>query len=102
MSVSKGNATSVLSQSFVDNNEDVTEDEAMLLIVKAEQKIKALEEERASDDNLTAAKQIVKDLNAGYSAALKNERAKINFLLDKIQEIESGSVNPTSSLNASK
>ena len=92
------NTRKVLSQSFVENNANISEDQAGELIVKAEQKIKLLEEERASDEKLSAAKQIVKDLNAGYSSALKYEKAKISFLLEKIEEIQSGDVNPTSSL----
>ncbi len=89
-----------LSQSFVDNHENIDEDAAGSLIVKAEQQIKNLEEERASDEKLSAAKQIVKDLNSGYSSAIKYEKAKITFLLEKIEEIQSGAVNPSSGANA--
>lgn len=99
MSVNKGKATKILSQSFVENNSNISEDQAGELIVKAEQKIKLLEEERFNDEKLSAAKQIAKDLNAGYSSAIKYERAKIGFLLEKIEEIQSGDVNPTSSAN---
>jgi len=87
-----------LSKSFVDNHENVNEDTAVDLIVRAEQKIKEIEEERAADDKLTAAKQIVKDMNSAYTSAIKYEKAKISFLLEKLQEIQSGDVNPTSSL----
>ena len=87
-----------LSKSFVDNHENVNEDTAIDLIVKAEQKIKAIEEERAADEKLSAAKQIVKDMNSAYTSAIKYEKAKISFLLEKIQEIQDGTVNPTSSL----
>lgn len=90
----------VLSQSFVDNHEDVSEDVAADLIVKAEQKIKEIKEERAADEKLAAAKQIAKDLNAAYSSTIKYEEAKIQFLLEKIQEIQSGAVNPSSGANA--
>lgn len=87
-----------LSKSFVDNHENVNEDTAVDLIVKAEQKIKEIEEERAADDKLAAAKQIVKDMNSAYTSAIKYEKAKISFLLEKIQEIQNDTVNPTSSL----
>jgi hypothetical protein len=87
-----------LSKSFVDNHENVNEDTAVDLIVKAEQKIKEIEEERAADEKLSAAKQIVKDMNSAYTSAIKYEKAKISFLLEKIQEIQDGTVNPTSSL----
>ena len=88
-----------LSKSFVDNHEDVNEDTANLLIVQAEQKIREIEEERSADEKLTAAKQIVKDINSAYTSAIKYERAKIGFLLDKIAEIQGGDVNPSSGAN---
>lgn len=90
----------VLSKSFVENHENVNEDVAADLIVKAEIKIKDLREDRAANEKLAQAKQIVKDLNAGYSSSIKYEQAKISFLLEKIEEIQSGDVNPTSSLNS--
>lgn len=90
---------SKLSQSFVDNAKDLNEDEATALLVESEQKIRQIKEERNADEKLTAAKNIVKDLSAGYNSALNYEKSKISFLLDKIQEIQDGSVNPTSGLN---
>jgi hypothetical protein len=89
-----------LSKSFVDNHENVTEDVAGELIVAATQKIREIEQEKEADEKLAAAKQIVKDLNSAYTSAIKYERAKINFLLEKIQEIQSGEVNPSSGANA--
>ena len=89
-----------LSRSFVDNHENVTEDVAADLIVKAEQKIKDIKEERLADDKLTQAKQIVKDLSSAYTSAIKLEEAKIDFLLEKLEEIQDGSVNPHSSAKA--
>lgn len=89
-----------LSQSFLDNNQNVTEDVAADLIVKAEQKIRDQREERTANERLTQAKQIVKDLNSAYSAAIKFEQAKIDFLLEKIEEIQSGEVNPSSGANS--
>lgn len=90
----------VLSKSFVDNHEDVNADVAADLIVKASQKIREMKEERAADEKLAQAKQIVKDLNSAYTSAIKYEQAKIDFLLEKITEIESGEVNPDSGANA--
>lgn len=81
----------LLSSSFLDEYKDVNEDTAMQLIVEAENTIKRLEEERASDEKLATAKQMVKDLNSGYSNAIKHERAKIKFLLEKINEIRNSS-----------
>jgi hypothetical protein len=90
----------VLSKSFVDNNENIDEDAAGALIVQAEQAIKEINEERATNEKLTAAKQIVKDINSAYSSATKYERAKIQFLLEKIEEIQNGEVNPDSAVNS--
>lgn len=89
-----------LSKSFVDNHENVDESKAGELIVSAELKVKEIEEERAADERLMAAKQIVKDLNSAYTSAIKYERAKIQFLLEKIQEIQAGEVNPSSAVNS--
>jgi hypothetical protein len=90
---------SKLNQSFVDNAENLNEDEAAVLIIESEQKIRLIKEEKAADDKLNAAKAIVKDLSAGYNSALSYEKSKISFLLDKIQEIQDGSVNPHSGAN---
>jgi hypothetical protein len=87
-----------LSKSFVDNNENVSEDVAGELIVAAVLKIKEIEQEREADERLTAAKQITKDISSAYTSAIRYERAKINFLLEKIQEIQDGDVNPNSSI----
>jgi len=90
----------VLSKSFVDNHDNINEDVAGELIIKAEQKIKEIEEEKAADEKLMAAKQIVKDINSAYTSAVKYERAKISFLLEKINEIQTGQVNPSSGANS--
>ena len=84
-----------LSKSFVDNNVDVNEDFASEQIVSSNQKIREIEQERDADEKLVAAKQIVKDINSAYTSAIRYERAKINFFLEKIEEIQNGEVNPT-------
>jgi membrane protein involved in colicin uptake len=91
--------TSKLSKSFVDNAKDLNLDQATELLVEAEKKLRQIKEERAADEKLNAAKAIAKDLSAGYTSAAAYEKAKIQFLLDKIHEIEEGQVNPTSGLN---
>ena len=100
MGIDAGKAKSILSESFVENNSDVNEDEAQSLVVRSLQTIKALEEEKAGDDKLAAANQVKKDLEAGYNSTIQYERAKISFLLGKIEEIQAGEVNPTSGINA--
>lgn len=93
-----GKAKSILSKSFVENVKDISEDQAAEMIVKAEMKIKQLKEEQANDEKLNAAKQITKDLNAGYTSVIKMEEAKISYLLDQIQAIQDGEVNPDASV----
>lgn len=99
MAISIGKAKKVLSKSFQENHEDVNEDTAKDLIAASLKKIKSLREERDNNERLQAAKQIVKDLTSGYSSTIKYEEAKISFLLEKIEEIESGDVNPESGAN---
>lgn len=91
--------TQKLSKSFIDNGKDLNEDEAIELLVESEKKMKLIKEEKAADEKLNAAKSIAKELGAGYSSAMAYEKAKISFLLDKIEEIQSGSVNPHSGAN---
>ena len=98
MAIDIGKAKKILSQSFLDNHDEVNEDDAAHLIVKAEQEIKGLIEEKASDDNLNAARLVVKELSDGYNSAIKYEQAKIQFLLAKIEEIQEGLVNPDASV----
>ena len=98
--INRGKAQGILSKTFVENHANISEDEAEHLIARAEQKIKALKEERQNDEKLAAAQQIAKDLNSSYTSAVKYERARIDYLLSKIEEIQDGSINPTSSLNA--
>lgn len=90
MAVDLGKAKKILSQTFLEDNENINEDEAAHLIVKAEMTIKGLNEEMQADDRLNAAKQVVKDLQAGYNNAVKYEQAKIQYLLAKIEEIQAG------------
>jgi len=89
----------VLNKSFVDNNQDINEDYAGEQIVVSTQKIREIEDERDEDAKLAAARQIVKDISSAYTSAIKYERAKINFFLEKIKEIQDGNVNPSSGAN---
>lgn len=97
MAVDLGKAKKILSSAFLENHENINEDDAAALIVKAEQQIKALSEEMSADDKLNAAKQVVKDLQSGYNNAIKYEQAKIQYLLARIEEIQGG-VNPDASV----
>ena len=57
MAVDQGKAKKILSQSFLDQNEGVNEDTAANMIVKAEQLIKGLVEERDGDDDIKIKRQ---------------------------------------------
>lgn len=86
--VDLGKAKKILSQTFLEENESIGAEAAAQLIVKAEQSKKSLIEERDTNEHLQAAKQVVKDLSAGYNTAVAYEEAKIRFLLEKLEEIE--------------
>ena len=97
MALDLGKAKKILSSTFLEDNQDVSEDEAAALIVKSEQQIKGLRDEKAADEQLQAAIQIKKDLESGYNSAIKYEEAKIQYLLGQIEEIQEGEVNPHAS-----
>ena len=75
----------VLSDTFVSNNKDLTEEDATKKLIESQFAIKQIIGEKDNDDQLSAAKEIVKELNAGYGAATKHEKAKIEFLLEVIE-----------------
>ena len=98
MALDFGKAKKILSSAFLENHEEISEDEAATLVVKAEMQIKGLREEKSEDEQLNAAIQVKKDLESGYNNAIKYEEAKIQYLLAKIEEIQEGTVNPHASV----
>lgn len=86
-----------LNRSFLDNYEDVSPEVAMELIVEAEQRIKEIQKQREADQRLAEAKQVVKDINSAYNDAIKYERAKISFFLEKLEQAEQGTTKVVSS-----
>ena len=88
MPIDLGKAKKVLNKAFLDDNEDLAEDQAAELIVKSELRIKALKEEMEADEKLQAAKSIVKDLSSAYRETINYENAKVQWLLSKIEEIQ--------------
>jgi len=98
MAMDLGKARKILSQTFLDDNDSVNEDDAAHMIVRCEQKIRDLEIEMKEDEQLNAAKEVVKDLTTGYSSVIQCEKAKVQFLLAKIEEIQGGDVNPEASV----
>jgi hypothetical protein len=99
MSGKSKSASKLLSKSFVDNNENIDEDAAGQIIIQSEQMIAQITEERKTDEKLASAKQIVKDLNSAYTSSIRYERAKIQYALEKIDEIQGGELNPSSGVN---
>jgi hypothetical protein len=82
----------VLSESYVASKHNLTEAEAEKELISSEFAIKQLNYDKENDSQLNAAKEIVKDLNAGYASAAKYEKAKIEFLLEKIESIRATNV----------
>jgi hypothetical protein len=76
----------ILSDTFVSNNLNLSEAEAEKALINSQFQIKDLMTEREDDQQLNAAKEIVKDLNAGYSSVITMEKAKIEFLLEVIEK----------------
>ena len=85
----KTNWEKVLTESWVNNNRGLSEADAEKNLVNAEFDIKQMIYERENHEQLNAAKEIVKDLNSGFSSAIKYEKAKIEFLLEQIEGIRS-------------
>ena len=76
----------ILTDTYVSDRASITEDEAIRELTDSEFVIKQLLNEKDEDEELQAAKVIAKDLNAGYTSAIKYEKAKIDFLLNKIED----------------
>lgn len=83
--MAKVNWEKVLSEAWVSQHNSISEADAEAKIIECEFEIRAALAEKENDDQLNAAKEIVKDLNAGYSSAIKYEKAKIEFLLEQIE-----------------
>lgn len=75
----------ILSDTYVSTNINLTEEEASKKLIEAQFAIKQIGEEREEDEQLSSAREIVKELGAGYSAASKHEKAKVEFLLEVIE-----------------
>lgn len=90
---------SKLGSAFVENFQNVAQDVAEQEIVKCLQKVSSVKEEMAADAKLNELKEMVKDLSGGYKSIIKVEKAKIDFFVERIEEIQKGEVNPTSGAN---
>jgi hypothetical protein len=87
MAKKKNSWDKVLTESWVANSRTLTEEDAEKQIVGIEFEIKQILHDKEENQELKAAKEILKDLNAGFSCALKYEKAKIEFLLEHIENI---------------
>ena len=76
----------ILSDTYVNDRNNITEEEAVKELTNASFIIRQILKEKEEDTALEEAKLAVKDLNAGYNSAIKFEKAKIEFLLEKIEE----------------
>lgn len=76
----------LLSETFVSNNLNLSEEEAKSKLIDAQFEIKGIFTEKEEDAQLNAAREIVKDLNAGYNSAMAVEKAKVEFLLEVIEK----------------
>jgi len=83
----KTNWEKVLTESWVSNNKTLSEADAEKQLIFSEFEVKKILAAKEEDTQLSAAKEIAKDLNAGYSSAVKYEKAKIEFLLEHIESI---------------
>jgi DNA-binding transcriptional regulator GbsR (MarR family) len=72
-----------LPQTFLDEITSMDEIACANAIIEASKKMQDIEEEQKADPELTEAKQIVKDLNAGYKDAKKLEQNKIKALIKR-------------------
>jgi len=75
-----------LTDTYVSDRISITEDEAVKEITDSEFTIRQLLSDKSEDQELESAKIIAKDLNAGYTSAVNYEKAKIEFLLEKVEE----------------
>jgi hypothetical protein len=75
----------ILSDTYVSTNIGLSEEEATAKLIEAQFAIKQISQEKEDDVQLSSAKEIVKELGAGYSAASKHEKAKVEFLLEIIE-----------------
>ena len=75
----------VLTESWVNQNSSLSEEDAKIKLIESEFEIRNALLEQSNHEQLQAAREIVKDLNAGFSSAIKYEKAKIEFLLEQIE-----------------
>ena len=73
-----------ITKTFIESCSGLHRNELSDLIIEAENAIRGIKEQQKEDLALREAKDVVKDLNSGYNSAIKMEREKIEFLLEKL------------------
>jgi hypothetical protein len=81
------NTKQSLSQSFLENVEQMAETELLNAICDASMTIKSVNADKAGDDKLSAAREIVKDLAGAYNECIKYEKTKIKHMLERLEFI---------------
>jgi hypothetical protein len=81
-------AVGIVSEAF--KNEVVASQDVAALkskVVDAQRAKRQILDNEADDAQLTAAREIVKDLGKGYRESTKNEEAKVVVLLQRLEEL---------------
>ena len=81
-------AVGIVSDTFLaEVNSSNDKDALRAKVVAAQRAKRQIMDNEADDAQLTAAREIVKDLGRGYREANKNEEAKIVVLLERLSSI---------------
>lgn len=75
-----------LPAGYVEDVAGMDGDAMRAAIVQSNVNIQRVEQERAGDEKLSGAKEVVKDLSAPYRDAISAQRAKIAYLLWQLRE----------------
>lgn len=75
-----------LPAGFLEDAAGMDEHQLRAEVVKAETAIREVEREKGNDEKLAGAREIVKDISAGYNDAKRAQRAKIAYSLHLLEE----------------
>lgn len=70
-----------LPTGFQDDAATLSEEDLKKVIVESEQNLYSIDKEKSADVKLTAAREMVKDLGAGYREASGAQNAKIKYVM---------------------
>lgn len=70
-----------LPTGFQDDAASLDEDGLKKVIVESEKNLYSIDKEKSADAKLTAARELVKDLGAGYREAAGAQNAKIKYVM---------------------